>query len=83
MSWWNWALILWATGATAGAVYLGCALSMRVERAEERLPESGDLWGVLDQDAERLGPTGTTTADVRTPLVLLARLRHAASLRSR
>ncbi len=83
MSWWNWALILWATGATAGVVYLGCALSMRVEWAEECHRESGDLWGVLDQDAERLGATGTRTADVRMPLVLLARLRHAASLRSR
>ena len=83
MTWWNWALILWATGATAAVVYLGVALSLRVEWQEAHLRESADLWGVLDQQAGRSGTGGTGTVNARVPLVLLARLRHVASGRSR
>ena len=43
MAWWNWALTLWAAGATVAVVYLGWALSMRVEWQEKHLRESEDL----------------------------------------
>jgi hypothetical protein len=83
MAWWNWALILWATGATAGVVYLGYALSMRVEWREEHLRGSEDIWGVLDQEAGRFTTAEAQSMHDRMPLVLLARLRHVSSGRGR
>jgi hypothetical protein len=82
MAWWNWALILWATGATAGVVYLSYALSMRVEWQEKQPRESEDLWGVLDPEAGRFASTEANPLNHRIPLVLFARLRQVASERS-
>ncbi|SNX97923.1 hypothetical protein SAMN06893097_1093 [Geodermatophilus sabuli] len=78
MAWWNWALVLWAMGATAGAAWLAVVLAQRVERREGQHQESDDLGWLLDEDSGRLAP-----ARIPTPLLLLARLRHAVPDRSR
>ena len=81
MAWWNWALVLWATGATAGMAGLAVVLSRRVERREGQLADPDDPWSLLDEAG---GPvTPETTVDVRKPLLALARLRHGVPGRSR
>jgi hypothetical protein len=81
MAWWNWALVLWATGATAGMAGLAVVLSRQVERREGQLPESDDPWSLLDEADRPVTPE--TTVDVRKPLLALTPLRHSAPGRSR
>ncbi len=44
MAWWAWALLLWAMAASAGVLWLGARLSMKVELLAERTTDPDDLW---------------------------------------
>jgi hypothetical protein len=81
MAWWNWALVLWATGATGGMACLGVVLSRQVERREQQLAESDDPWSILDEAGRPA--TVDTTGAARKPLLPFPRLRHTAPGRSR
>jgi hypothetical protein len=84
MAWWNWALVLWATGATAGAAWLAVVLAQRAERREEQHQESDDPGWLLEEDAGRsTAEPEPAPARTPTPLLLLTRLRHAVPGRSR
>ncbi|MGY1636305.1 hypothetical protein ACI78V_06600 [Geodermatophilus sp. SYSU D00742] len=83
MAWWNWALVLWATGATAGAGWLAVVLARHAGWHEEQGQESEALAGLLDEGAGQASTPEAGPVGHRIPAVLLTRLRHTAPHRSR